>query len=112
MPLPILTIDHSDSGLTVNIEIPGGVTTPVEFSAAVQAIAPQLAGAHVVLLNGRAPVWGYGMLIHAAHPSLAIACFDPRMEGYVVVATHDARYKMGQVIAAETVFQGIDHEEK
>jgi CRISPR-associated protein Csx3 len=103
MPLPTLTITHTDSALLVTIEIPGGVTTPEEFSAAVATITPQLAGAHVVLLNGRAPVWGYGMLIHAAHPSLAVACFDPRLEGYVVVATHDARYTVGQVIMSRTV---------
>lgn len=92
-----LTITRNHSGVVVTIDIPGGITTPEEFAAAVAEIAPQLAGPHLVLLTGRASVWGYGMLIHAAHPSLAIACYDPRL-GYVVVATHDKRYQVGQVI--------------
>jgi CRISPR-associated protein Csx3 len=38
------------------------------------------------------------MLIHAAHPSRAIATYDPRL-GYVVVQSHDAQFAIGQVLA-------------
>ncbi|MBU6427263.1 hypothetical protein KGQ27_03460 [Patescibacteria group bacterium] len=38
------------------------------------------------------------MLVHGAHPTPAVATFDPRL-GYVVVATHDEKYAVGQVIA-------------
>jgi CRISPR-associated protein Csx3 len=97
MAKPIFTIrDIADLRL-VKFEIPGGVTTPMEFSEVVQEMSPQLSGAFVVLVNGRGPVWGYGMIFHEAHPSLAIATYDPRL-GYVVTQTHDARYQVGQVI--------------
>ncbi|NJR62220.1 MAG: CRISPR-associated protein Csx3 [Cyanobacteria bacterium CRU_2_1] len=90
---------HADGFMVrlVEFEIPGGVTTPEQFAEAVQAIAAQLVGALPILINGRGPVWGYGMLFHAAHPSPAIATYDPRL-GYVIVQTHDERFEVGQTI--------------
>jgi CRISPR-associated protein Csx3 len=73
------------------------VTTPSQFAEAVQEIELKLAGAFVVLVNGRGPVWGYGMIFHAAHPSAAIATYDPRL-GYVVTQTHNERFHVGQVL--------------
>jgi len=42
-----------------------------------------------VIIEGRAPIWRYGMALHKLHPSpaAAIAFYDPRL-GAVVVATH------------------------
>jgi len=42
-----------------------------------------------VIIEGRAPIWRYGMAMHKLHPSpaAAIAFYDPRL-GAVVVATH------------------------
>ena len=97
MAKPIFTIrDIADLRL-VKFEIPGGVTSPLEFAEVVQEIRSQLSGAFVVLLSGKGPVWGYGMLLHEAHPSQAVATYDPRL-GYIVTQTHDARYQVGQVI--------------
>jgi CRISPR-associated protein Csx3 len=79
-------------------EIPGGVTTPPEFAEAVREIVDQLPGNLPVLINGRGPVWGYGMLIHASHPTPVVATYDPRLLGYVVVASHSPRFKVGDVI--------------
>jgi CRISPR-associated protein Csx3 len=82
---------------SIEFEIPGGVTSPSEFAAAVTEIASQLAGKLPILLNGRGPVWGYGMLLHVAHPTPAVATFDPRL-GYVVVQSHDPRFEVGQIL--------------
>ena len=97
MAKPIITVSTTATAKLVKFDIPGGVTTPEEFAEAV-AKTPSLAGDKPVLLNGRGPVWGYAMLAHKAHPSPAVATFDPRL-GYIVVATHDARFKEGGVIA-------------
>jgi CRISPR-associated protein Csx3 len=82
---------------SIEFEIPGGVTSPPEFAAAVTEIASRLAGKLPILLNGRGPVWGYGMLLHVAHPTPAVATFDPRL-GYVVVQSHDSRFEVGQIL--------------
>ncbi len=97
MARPNITLSRTDSFLVVKFEIPGGVTTPQEFSDAVSEVGKQLPGELPVLINGRGPVWGYAMLVHEAHPAPAVATFDPRL-GYIVVATHDENYKVGQVI--------------
>ncbi|MCY7272940.1 MAG: CRISPR-associated ring nuclease Crn3/Csx3 [Phormidesmis sp. CAN_BIN44] len=81
----------------VKFEIPGGVATPTQFTEAVNEIADQLKGKLPILVNGRGSVWGYGMLFHVAHPTPAIAAYDPRL-GYVVVQTHDEQFSLGQII--------------
>jgi CRISPR-associated protein Csx3 len=97
MAKPIITQSVIGNFNVVKFEIPGGVTSPAEFAKAVKE-AGSLAGDKPTLLNGRGPVWGYGMLAHAAHPTPAVATFDPRL-GYVVIATHTDGYKEGDTIA-------------
>lgn len=41
-----------------------------------------------IILNGRAPIWLYGMLIHRCHPARWIATVEPRLSAAVVVARH------------------------
>ncbi len=99
MAKPIITTIDLNSGFRkIAFEIPGGVTTPAEFAEAVAEAEGQFAGDKPVLVNGRGPVWGYGMIMHAAHPTPAVATFDPRL-GYVVVQSHDQRFKVGDSIA-------------
>lgn len=50
-----------------------------------------------VILDGRAPIWLYGYLIHELHPTAWVACHDPRLGG-VVVATHVKGVQVGEVI--------------
>ncbi len=52
-----------------------------------------------VILSGRAPIWLYAHLVHELHPTPWVACFDPRLNGAVVVATHSLQAKVGQVIS-------------
>lgn len=94
----IVVVDHAAGARLVKFEIPGGVTSPTEFAEATSEVAASIPGDKPVLVNGRGPVWGYGMLLHAAHPTPAVATFDPRL-GYVVVATHDPRWAVGDIIA-------------
>jgi CRISPR-associated protein Csx3 len=84
----------------VSFDIPGGITTPIEFATAVAAIETSLSGNLPVLVNGRGPIWGYGMLFHLAHATPAIATYDPRL-GYVVIQSHDPRFHVGQILTIE-----------
>lgn len=81
----------------VSFEIPGGVTTPAEFADAVRAIESRLAGSFGVLIDGRGPVWGFAMLVHAAHASRFVATHDPRL-GAVVVESHHPDRSVGEVV--------------
>jgi CRISPR-associated protein Csx3 len=61
-----------------------------------------------VVIEGRAPIWLYGYLIHACHPAVWVACFDPRFGdatvpsgGAVVVATHCREVVTGDVLKVE-----------
>ena len=83
----------------VRIDIPGGVTSPAEFA---EAVAGQshlfVAPGRGVVFSGRAPVWGFAMLCHIAHPSPWIATIDPRLRGAVIVQTHHEGVLLGSLL--------------
>ncbi len=51
-----------------------------------------------IVLSGRGPIWLYGFMIHHFHPCKAVAVFDPRLNGAVVVESHSNDYKVGDII--------------
>ena len=53
----------------------------------------------LVVIEGRAPIWRYGVAFHKLHGSAAgaVAFYDPRL-GAVVVASHSPEYREGQVV--------------
>ena len=53
----------------------------------------------LVVIEGRAPIWRYGVAFHKLHGSAAgaVAFYDPRL-GAVVVASHSSEYREGQVV--------------
>lgn len=96
MSKPVFSTRDANGIRVVGFEIPGGVTTPSEFSEAVAELG-ELGGNTPIIFDGRGPVWGYGMLIHSAHPTPWIAVRDPRL-GAVVIATHSPDQQVGNVI--------------
>jgi len=54
-----------------------------------------------VILVGRGPIWLYGFLVHYYHPVRAIAVFDPRLNGAVVVESHVKALEVGNLIKME-----------
>lgn len=60
---------------------------------------PAIPRGSVVVIEGRAPIWRYGMAFHRLHssPASAIAVFDPRL-GAVVVASHHPDFREGQIL--------------
>jgi len=60
---------------------------------------PEIPRGSLVVVEGRAPIWRYGMALHLLHgsPAAAIAFYDPRL-GAVVVASHSPEYAIGQVV--------------
>jgi len=64
---------------------------------------PDIPRGALVVVEGRAPIWRYGMAFHRLHgsPAGAIAVFDPRL-GAVVIASHHPNWREGQVIDVES----------
>ena len=61
------------------------------------ALPEGIEGSLGVVVSGRAPVWLYSYLVHELHATAWVACYDPRL-GAVVVATHSAAVRVGQVL--------------
>jgi CRISPR-associated protein Csx3 len=60
---------------------------------------PEIPRGAVVVIEGRAPIWRYGLAFHRLHGSAAaaVAVYDPRL-GAVVVASHTPDLHEGQVL--------------
>jgi CRISPR-associated protein Csx3 len=75
-----------------------GVDRPISPAEPLPPL-PEIPRGALVVIEGRAPIWRYGMAFHKLHgsPAGAIAVFDPRL-GAVVVASHRPEFHEGQVI--------------
>lgn len=51
-----------------------------------------------IAIEGRGAIWLYGYLVHECHPAAWVGCYDPRLDGAVVVATHKHEVSVGQVL--------------
>ena len=51
-----------------------------------------------VVIEGRGPIWLYGYLVHECHATAWVGCYDPRLEGAVVVETHTHKVSVGSVV--------------
>lgn len=61
-------------------------------------------GGELVLFNGPASLPVSMTLAHAvAHLYGVVACFDPKLNGYVVAISHDPRWAVGDLIPATEV---------
>lgn len=60
---------------------------------------PEILPGSLVIVDGRAPIWRYGLALDLLHgsPVIAIAFYDPRL-GAVVVSSHSSSFALGQVI--------------
>jgi CRISPR-associated protein Csx3 len=60
---------------------------------------PEIPRGSLVIVEGRAPIWRYGMALHRLHgsPAAAVAVYDPRL-GAVVVTSHSPMWAVGQVV--------------
>jgi CRISPR-associated protein Csx3 len=74
------------------------VTSPITPAEPLPPL-PKIPRGSLVVVEGRAPIWRYGMALHLLHasPAAAVAFYDPRI-GAVVVVTHNRRWSVGDVI--------------
>jgi CRISPR-associated Csx3 family protein len=82
--------------LTIELASPDRLIEPQDLTNLILPEGIDTTGG--VMITGRAPIWLYAALVHELHPTAWVACFDPRLNGGVVVATHSRQTHMGQVI--------------
>lgn len=77
-----------------------GVESPITPQTPLPPL-PAIPPGALVVVEGRAPIWRYGMAQHRLHGSAAgaTAFYDPKLGGAVVVASHRPEYREGEVIA-------------
>ena len=104
MSAPVFHLEHvviagqsPQEALLVHFTIADDGTTPSEFVTAL-SLLPDVSGVRPVLFSGRGPIWGYGMLVHRAHATPAVALFDPRLDGFVIVESHASLFHVGEII--------------
>ena len=75
-----------------------GVSQPIAPGEPLPPL-PDIPRGALVVVEGRAPIWRYGMALHALHGSTAGAgaVYDPRL-GAVVVFSHQPKWREGQVL--------------
>ena len=75
-----------------------GVAAPITPDEPLPPL-PEIPRGSLLIIEGRAPIWRYGMALHRLHgsPAGAVAFYDPRL-GAVVVATHSREWQVGDVI--------------
>jgi CRISPR-associated protein Csx3 len=93
-PITITAAETNDYTL-VNIEIEGGTCEPADLKS---IVIPTVKGNKGVVLNGRAPIWVFGTLIHHCHATQWVATNDPRQGGAIVVESHKSGVSVGDVI--------------
>jgi len=59
---------------------------------------PKANGAKGVVLSGRGPIWLYCYLTHYYHPTKFVSTYDPRLNGAIIVESHDKDYKLGDIL--------------
>ena len=71
--------------LHITITNENGIIAPVDMKGL--KLPPGVDFTKGVVIEGKAPIWLYGYLVHECHPAAWVGCYDTRL-GAVVVATH------------------------
>lgn len=77
------------------IEIPTGIAEPSDLKSL--KLPPGIDTTKGAVIEGRAPIWVYGYLVHELHPTSWVATYDTRL-GAVIVETHSKQVAVGQVL--------------
>lgn len=79
-----------------------GVDAPITPTEPLPEL-PDIPPGAIVVVSGRAPIWRFGRALHRLHgsPAGAVAIFDPRLAGGVVVMSHVPDLAEGDVVACE-----------
>lgn len=81
--------------LHLRIQNEDGIIEPSDLKGL--ELPPGLDYKQGIVLEGKAPIWLYGYLVHECHPAAWVGCYDPRL-GVVVVSSHTRSVRTSQVL--------------
>lgn len=84
--------------LHVEIVNENGIITPADLKGL--KLPAGIDYSQGIVIEGKAPIWLYGYLVHECHPAAWVGCYDPRL-GAVVVATHTPDISISQVFKVD-----------
>lgn len=98
-----LIADQTKDGLPyqhlhIQIVTEDGIIEPADLKGL--SIPEQIDWKQGVVIEGKAPIWLYGYLVHECHPASWVACYDTRL-GAVVVSTHTHGIKLGEILPVD-----------
>lgn len=82
--------------LRLQITTQDGIITPADLPGL--KIPENVQYSQGIVIEGRGAIWLYAYLVHECHPAAWVGCYDPRLDGAVVVATHKHEVAIGQVL--------------
>jgi CRISPR-associated protein Csx3 len=75
-----------------------GVGSPISPDTPLPPM-PVIPPGALVVVGGRSPIWRYGRALHAVHGrAAAVAVYDPRLGGGVIVASHHPGFAEGMIV--------------
>lgn len=95
--IPAQTLDSLPYQL-LHIQLTEGIIEPPDLKTL--SLPPHNA-TQGIILEGRAPIWLYGYLVHQYHATVWVGCYDPRLGGAVVVESHQKGIVAGDVLKIE-----------
>ncbi|MEQ8972091.1 MAG: CRISPR-associated ring nuclease Crn3/Csx3 [Coleofasciculus sp. C1-SOL-03] len=82
--------------LRIRLTSPDGIIEPQDLKGL--ELPANIQSSQGVVIEGRGPIWLYSYLVHKCHATAWVGCFDPRLEGAVVVESHHKGVAVGQVL--------------
>jgi CRISPR-associated protein Csx3 len=82
--------------LRIQLVSPDGIIEPGDLK--LLKLPDNLQPSQGVVIEGKGPIWLYGFLVHECHATAWVGCFDPRLEGAVVVESHTRAVSVGLVL--------------
>ena len=101
-------VERNESAALLKVGFVGSALGDTVLRSAVKAIeAVDLSGGGVVLINGPMTLPVAFVIAHKVlHLFTAVAVYDPKMNGYLVVASHGSKHNPGDLV--QTSDFGID----
>jgi CRISPR-associated protein Csx3 len=82
--------------LRIQLTSPDGIVDPQDLQGL--KLPDSLQSSQGVVIEGKAPIWLYSYLVDKCHTTSWMGCYDPRLEGAVVVESYTEGVSVGSVL--------------